>query len=66
METACDGCRKHGKHNHDERGDGRPHTCKCKSRSDQIKIDGGLEQTAASTDEADTAARGTGPADNNG
>jgi putative nucleotidyltransferase with HDIG domain len=51
METVCDGCQK--KHNANGKflGESSEHICNCRPRDEQIKIDGGLDQTAAASND---------------
>ena len=50
MENSCTGCRKTMTQKHQGLKNHSNHTCTCKEHGEKIRIDPGLEQTAAGTD----------------
>jgi len=48
MDTACDGCQNKHKGKDDLSNGSSKHVCKCRSRDENLKIDPGLDQVAAS------------------
>jgi putative nucleotidyltransferase with HDIG domain len=60
MDTVCDGCQnKHkGKGTHDISNGSSKHVCQCRSRDENIKIDPGLDQTAANSGDEINASSG--------
>jgi putative nucleotidyltransferase with HDIG domain len=58
MEIACDGCQKKSKAKDQLSNSTGEHTCSCRSRDENLKIDAGIEQTAAAASERQESCSG--------